>query len=275
MRLLPVLALLLLSLTVRAAAPYGSYSHHLRVEPARTSAASLAMAWGDSCLFSVEVPPLASADDIFGTDLTYRYSEGDSLLRSGTLRLHPKGTGALSVVLNANYRGAWVDVGSQGAELTVPVRFNRTRPDSVAILNPGNLRIVRNTITYDTIPAARFISPDSCTALWRYLDRNNDGRRAYPATYYRLGSRTLEDGAIALVILSEGDYDGAADWPVGRIKAILRPTGFKGHYDLEWLRADGRLAPPESYADLDEEQGILTLSFPLLDTTFRLARITK
>lgn len=272
MRLLCAIALLLIFLTAQGAAPCAFFSHHLRLEAPRSGQAIVAMVWADTCRFALDVPAASSGDGIFGAEVAYRYTMGDSVAAAGRLRLRNGNASAISMVLNASLRGAWVDIGAAAADVSVPVLFDPLRPDSVTIHNPANLPILRNTIICDTIPAPMFIEPDSCTAVWRYLDRSNDGRRAFPAAFYRLGERRLTDGRIALVMLQSEE---SPLWQPGRVKALLSPTEFVGHYDLMWLRADGRPAPPECYADVDQAQGILTLSFPLLDTTFRLARTTR
>lgn len=56
------------------------------------------------------------------------------------------------------------------------------------------------------------------------------------------------------------------------VKGRLRPTGFAGNFDLEWLDSTGSVASSENYADLDSSSGILSLRFPLLESTLRFRR---
>ena len=110
-------------------------------------------------------------------------------------------------------------------------------------------------------------SRDPNEGFYTYLDRDMDEKRA------RLGGRytvaLVRNGDGYDIIYVSGAQICPGDWYAGRLKGVLRRKAFTASYDLTWLDATGHSAPDESYASL-EGGSILTLHFPLLDTTMRL-----
>lgn len=108
--------------------------------------------------------------------------------------------------------------------------------------------------------------------VWEYLDMEADRHTERGGTY-RLALIPVE-GGFDLIYL-----DGAAvndvSWEPGMLKATLRSRGFRNHYQLTWYDPIGRPVPGENYAILDPAAGLLTLTFPSLKATLRLAQMRK
>lgn len=121
--------------------------------------------------------------------------------------------------------------------------------------------------------------PDSPEAsgpegYWEYLDRNTSPRKAREGGRYRLAIvRSLDrPGTFDIIYLSGATVNGSK-WKRGMRKGRLIPTDFESHYDLEWIDATFNLRILDMYADIDQES-ILTLRFPLLDSSIRFSRST-
>ena len=56
------------------------------------------------------------------------------------------------------------------------------------------------------------------------------------------------------------------------VKGRLKPTVFIDHYDLEWTDATFETIDRDIHASVTDN-AILTLSFPLLNTTFRFSKM--
>lgn len=106
---------------------------------------------------------------------------------------------------------------------------------------------------------------------WTYYDRNTNPQRVSLGGDYRLATVADGVGGYAIVLLG-GAGDHAADWPPLRIKGHLRPTGFIGQYDLEWLDADG-LSMGSDCSALITDGMLLELRFPLYGSSVRYRRV--
>lgn len=107
---------------------------------------------------------------------------------------------------------------------------------------------------------------------WQYLDRATDPTRAQPGGHYTLAVVPARDGGEGYdIIYLDGAQTCAGAWQRGMLKGRLRPTGFVGHYALEWWDATGRRAGREAWATLGAD-GVLELTFPLLEASMRFSR---
>lgn len=98
---------------------------------------------------------------------------------------------------------------------------------------------------------------------WEYLDRETD-----PKTATSGGQYVLSQIGNDLYYLG-GALTNRDSWTPGMLKGRLTPTNFKGYYKLRWFDATGRELPGENYAEINEDLGILKLSFPALGATMR------
>lgn len=267
--------------------PCESVRWHVRASAPDTSPARLTMTWNDGRgRLEVDVPAMADDDPVAGCLARYTYSYADSVMGQGTVPVqYLGGAAALSVVLKADAAGAVAEIGASRCAREVPVVYDCLCPgEADASLSSGML--LRNDMLVRHLPApmlSRFASVDSLMAylgaatdpaegLWRYLDRDTPPDKAVPGGYYTLATVADGDGGYEIVYLDGSQYHPEA-WQPLRLKGRLHPSGFAGNYDLEWHAADGRACPPESYATLDSDTGILALFFPLLNSTLRFRRL--
>lgn len=107
--------------------------------------------------------------------------------------------------------------------------------------------------------------------FWKYLDRSTDDNYATIGGKYVLASVLQPDGSLLLLYYSGARVERDA-WMPGMIKARLKPTIFKDHFDLEWWDAVKQLRDDENFAQFGDE-GILTISIPLLHATLRFSKM--
>lgn len=253
-----------------------SLDYHVRFGAPHHNAASVGLMWADSLSFMADVPPAQANDAIYGVDIPYRYCVGDSIVAQGVAVGDYDSSAAVSLVLRVWEDGAALDCGTGKCSISVPVEFDRMNCPDIEVVNPSGLDIIRHSVVADTIPRICCFSVDSLLSTWQYLDRNTNANTAYPGGRYRLGMVRDPEVAGGLCLIYLGGATAYSElWTEGRLKARLRPTRFIGHYDILWLSATGRPAPPESYADIDEATGIMTISLPLLDATLRFSRLQQ
>lgn len=271
----------LTALCATAAVP-GRMIYHARVAPDALREGRIAMRWADSCVFEVAVPPRGADSPEYGFDAAYTLTAGDSVVASGSFSdRYPAAQAGMSLRLLREGTRSYVEAGAGGRRLSLPVGFDPA-VDTVAFENRSGLKILTHTLLADSVPAPRMADFDSVealvaeitasadpgAALWTYLDRDTDQNRAMPGGSYRLATVPDGDGGYLIVYLG-GAAVGADRWQPLQIKGRLAKTVFLNHYDLEWLDAAGRPVAAEAYATLEPASRILTLAFPLLNSTLR------
>lgn len=107
--------------------------------------------------------------------------------------------------------------------------------------------------------------------VYTYLDRDTDSRRALLGGRYTLGVIANSSGSYDIIYLS-GATVNPEDWKSGMKKGELTPTIFANHFDLKWMTSTMRHITLDCHADI-EQDAILTLSFPLLKSKIRFARV--
>lgn len=265
----------LAAIPVFAEQPLASEIYSVRFKAPHLGAARAGLAWGDSMLFTVDVPAAGYADDEFGIALSYTYSKGDSVIARGTARCGAYDPAAVSVILRAWSSGASVETGTGCRGAVIPVDFDCLHPDSIQLYNPSGLAILTHSRIEEPLPPVEYADTANLSSVWVYLDRDTDPEQAFPGGYYRLGLTAPDSSGTRRLIYLTGASTDAAAWTPGRVKATLRATNFAGHYDLQWITASGRMAPAESFADIDDRTGILTVSFPLLRSSLRFRALEK
>ncbi|MBD5327833.1 MAG: hypothetical protein HDR99_05160 [Bacteroides sp.] len=98
---------------------------------------------------------------------------------------------------------------------------------------------------------------------WSYLDRESDPKTAVMGGQYVMAQVGLE------LIYVEGAMTNPASWKTGMTKGRLKPTGFDGYYRLQWFDATGRELSGENYAEVNDDLGIMKLTFPALGASVR------
>lgn len=116
-------------------------------------------------------------------------------------------------------------------------------------------------------------SKDSIEGIWEYQDRNMPAGKIVPGGKYELAVVRLPDsGSYSIYYLSGGKIY-ADRWRMFMRKGTLIPTVFNGNFDMEWVDASrARKLAGENYATLTIENSLLTLYFPLINTTMRFRR---
>ncbi|MCM1505428.1 MAG: hypothetical protein NC127_09560 [Muribaculum sp.] len=279
-------ALLLTAMHMSAEGIVGRMIYQLRVVPAGARSSSVALCWSDSARFEVSVPSQSSDDALYGFTATYAYTVGDSVIAAGEFAdRYPSRQPGMTVKLRQTDGQAYAEAGASRLKVSVPLGFRFTDSENIRADNPSGLTFLAHTVAADTLPVVRTLfegsadslvnylalSADACEGLWRYLDRDNDPRLAVPGGMYRLATVADGDGGYCIVYLG-GAESGADYWQPLMVRGHLIKTPFSGNYDLEWLDAAGRPAARESYGTIDAATGIMTLAFPLLNSTLRFRR---
>lgn len=247
---------------------------HVRFAAPRSSDATVGLRWADSLRFEAVIPAQTADNSLTGAELRCRYYRSDSLIAESRAPVSYRRQAAVSLVLRAWPEGAAAEAGSDGAAVLIPVVFSASDADGIDYYNPAGLTVLRNTLLADCLPAPEYFagplpgagtSADPMLAVWHYLDRNTDPELAELREHYILATVAGTAGGYDIVCLPAGADASAAP----RLKGHLEPTPFRDHYALCWLDAAGRPVDPEAYADVDPEERILTLTFPLLNSSLR------
>lgn len=162
-----------------------------------------------------------------------------------------------------------------GAERLTPVMTvaDLKRPDggNLTVSAPsGKLKIsdlIAETDDCDLTPLMTYVDPESLTIM-TYLDAT-ESLSGKIGGKYQLGLLPTADG-FDLIYLG-GARVNASAWKPGMRKGTLTSRGFQNHYILTWTDATGRPLPGEHYATYDPAEALLTLHFPALKATLRLA----
>ena len=119
---------------------------------------------------------------------------------------------------------------------------------------------------------------------WKFLDRDTNAKLAEPGGDYVVAvvPHRHTDGcecslfggekAVYDIVYISGARVLAANWKPGMLKGRLYPTGFEGHFALQWFDAEMTDVGRELFADV-ESVSLLTFRFPLLKSQLRFARV--
>ena len=173
---------------------------------------------------------------------------------------------------------AIVSVGSKGLAEVLKIG-NLTRPtDSISL--EGNVKVADVIFETDDDALSRLLTdwdgifpenPDAMTGRWRYLDREADPALSRLGGRYQLAILPSSTGAYDIIYLG-GAETMASDWRPGMLKGRLLPQGFSGYYRLEWRDAAGRDCGADNYAEMSADGKVISLIFPALSCTLRLAK---
>lgn len=262
---------------------------HWRVRPHEQGKCTWGIVWNvvsSGCFDGAEITLHdARYDDALGREAAELrvYSVRDGIIASENItQFAPAssmrdGGGSLRLRVSRGSARAVLEAGYGKPEISLPVSLGTgRRVGRYALCKADTLR---DELRVESLPEpvyARFesvgslrshlaASDDANEAEWVYYDRDTDPRRLSLGGEYRFA--TVSDGS--------GGYDivlvAGSDWPALRIKGRLRPTGFIGQYDLEWLDASGEPMGPDCSA-LITDASLLTLRFPLYGGSVRYRR---
>lgn len=115
-------------------------------------------------------------------------------------------------------------------------------------------------------------SSDPIEGRWRQLDFTLDEDYIKSGGEYELSILRADDG-IYEIIYEDGALIRATDWHKGEsIKALMKPSGISGVYDVEWRDANGLVLSGMAKAQL-ESSDLLTIHFPGRNSNLRFARV--
>ena len=263
-------------------------NYHVRVKAASRGASVLSLYWNysDSSNYRcarVFIPSSIDCDKSGGALLKCvlgelregEYIAGDEFRGSAA---YVPGSAEVSAVLKyADCRGV-LEIGSRGAEMSVPVEFDGSVGGSIGAGLEGRGEIVRNTLLN------RYIEPEVVSQfgnekeLEEYIAASDDKREAvweYMDRDFKNASVSYEPGVLASVSDGAGGYvlvaveEGAS--PLLE-KGRMYPTVFENNFDLRWHTADGPVIERESNATFELEDNVLRLSFPAEGATIRFRR---
>lgn len=285
MKLLKAIAVLLASAAFSSSAAQSicNMAYNVRVAPDALRSTAIALRWADTCRVEVEVPALGADSSDYGFDAAYSYTSGDSTLLQGSFSEHyaARNSGMSLRIVSRNGR-SYAEAGAGRRLISLPVAFDPADAGSIVFENKDGLTVLAHTLLHDTIPAPAKVafdttealiaaieaSHDPAAALWSYLDRDTDQNKAMPGGYYRLATLPDANGGYTVVYLG-GATTNSHHWRPLQVKGRLIKTIYHNHYDVEWLDSAGRPVAAEAYARLDPATRILTVSFPLLNSTLR------
>lgn len=193
-----------------------------------------------------------------------------------------------SLKLASNRSGSYVTVGQKEALWTREVPFRVHGAGEMLWFCGSESELLRCSLGVEKAEPysfARFASTeeldaylaastDVCEGYWIYFDRDTDPRVFSVGGDYRLATVKASDNNGYEIIYLGGARTNATAWSEMRIKGYLRPTGFIGHYDLEWIDPSGAVHKRETSADIVDGSS-LTLYFPLYAGKVRYRRVSK
>ncbi len=274
----------------RAGRSYRYYSADGRRHNRSRTAAGIAVniAPGDTTLVMLDIHDTAPFDDITGQrEAIVTVTRGSNNLATWTLtEWLDMGDGLNSVAAEVIGDRLTVMVGGRQLHVVGSVSVSRSAPTvgaGVAIGSAACVSLERTVLfttddkntNIDTALNATALeehfarSNDAVEGFYDYLDRDMNEKHA------RLGGRytiaLVRDGDGYDIIYVGGAIVNPQEWYTGRLKGRLSLTPFNANYDLLWYDATGAEAPAESFGSLDGGS-ILSLHFPLFDTTMRFHR---
>lgn len=114
-------------------------------------------------------------------------------------------------------------------------------------------------------------SADPMESFWEYLDRSTDPAKAVTGGRYTLA--TVRRGDAYDIVYIKGAEVASGAWKAMQLKGTLRPTIFRGNYDMEWISSDMQTVGGDADAQLSDDHAILTLRFPELGAQIRMRRL--
>lgn len=262
---------------------------HLRLKPLKNSDLKYTLFWNyidstDYRAAEFTIPAITTFDNTDTHIIPCR------ILRSDSLGLHiradyqfpfkySRGKDAgFSTLLRADTNGARLCVGDHIAVDGIDVAFDRMNTGLMGYRTDKPAIVTDESIIYRTIPARQhFARPilsdgsDHVTGQWRYFDRDADAEKVPGVPDYTIAIVANDDASYTIVYLG----DNTSLWSCGDVKGMLNPTQFQNHYNMLWYDAQGREHSTDVFADYLPDLDLLQLSFPLLGTVVRFARVAE
>ncbi|MDE6311517.1 MAG: hypothetical protein K2L96_06845 [Muribaculaceae bacterium] len=270
-----------------------SFVYTLRLQAARTATPTVAVSLQDGHRFNFRVPCLADAADGMPAraTLTLTDSLGNILARNtGNVSVDAAEKG-FSIRLSSDAGGLHAAIGGPGEEIAFDIRdFPTATAGTIKATLPDGAKIIRHHLrarqgeapvfsvfsNLDSLRAYLAQSTDPREGIYEYLDKNIPTRGiasiSRPEAYRFAITRNPASPDSYQIIYLQGN---SAGWKPLEIKATLTPTTFIGHYNMRWIDSQRNAHTTDTYAQYNENASLLTLSFPLLQSTIRLQKTTN
>lgn len=135
-------------------------------------------------------------------------------------------------------------------------------------------RVPKSSIAFNNVDSLNnylATSTDPVEGMWEYMDRDMPELGVTLGGFYRIA--TMKTGDHYTIALIDNAKAYADIWEPMQTKGRLLPTIFKNHFDLEWITSNRKdTISQETYAFIDDNNAVLTLKFPLLNTQIRFRR---
>lgn len=268
-----------------------SFVYILRVQAPRTDGYNARIAFGNGSWLTFQVPSLADAADGRPHSISFELTDSAGAVcarRKGDVTIDPAEKG-FGLRLSANAAGLAIALGGPHEEISAPAPgFDTPATRTISAVLPDGSAILRRSLraealdpptragfgSVDDLAAYLAASTDPREGIYRYLDKDisPDGPAAMsrPEGYEFAIVRDPADPASYIIITLK---NAAGVRTALDIKARMTATPFIGHFELRWTDAHRRpLRGAGTYAQFNENSSILTLAFPALGASFRLAR---
>lgn len=227
-----------------------------------------------------EVSPLVIEDrksDVFILKVTVEADDIDVEYDDGT---------GHTFALSKNRESYW-KTGAETIDKEGFVKIGDERQFGIIANAPFTLRRITATVTPKAPTPKHFAwtrrsidnylanSTNPLEGYWQHLDYSADDAFARIAGKYTLAIIRRPDSKEYDIFYIDGAVTNAQQWSEGCLKGTLCPTQFIRNYALQWVTADAATLSDDCHASLDATSTILSLEFPLLKTTLRLARVPR
>lgn len=265
------------------------FSYTLRLESPRTKSAKVHMSFGSGHSLVFDVISMADGADgsSYPAAFVLRNSSDSVICRAQGFATVDASERGFGIRLRGNAAGLSISMGGPESQIK---GFCPSFPVSKAAYIesdvPDGIKEMRRLLNTSALECQQYSSFGSLDSLQEYLRNSSDPREGYyvyldkdidpsgPASitrpeYWRFASVASEDGGYMLIRVD----DGARGWKALEVKAVMRPSGFIGHFDLEWRDAARRMHSTDTWAQFNENASIVSLNFPLFNAKIRLRKI--
>ncbi|MDE6396895.1 MAG: hypothetical protein K2K84_06465, partial [Muribaculaceae bacterium] len=230
-------------------------------------------------VLKIEGQKSSEIDDIHGAEyrLTLSDSVGNHILEK---RITPNETSSFPVRLTFDKKGRLqVTTASQKTVFLLEQTGSPNPGSDIRIVTDGPNTLTYQNCNFDYIPAPEIfdgqpaVDENGFGGIWSYLDgvTPKNGSVLIGGKYQLEILPDPDNSGDYIAVYRDGAAIGSQAWEDGTIKARLRPTHFEGHFDVEWYDANRETINDEVTATFQGDN-ILTIEFPVLETTIRFSR---
>ena len=163
------------------------------------------------------------------------------------------------------------------------VDFLGNSPILVRTTEPEKLQVIRTLVkpmapsprssfpTVDSLYSYLASSTDSIEAVWEYMDREVNTDKATLGGLYRIATVRAGDGYDIIYLGGSDHYKSR--WKPLHLRGHMVATQFVNNFDLYWPEASRTLTfKTDTYASYDAHLSLLTLHFPIYESSVRFRK---